>query len=178
MANSAPKYPVNSLIPVDLFVSKKHPGLTHGYLGFADASGNIVYKINREVFKSSAKCKVVLLDSAGNSLVTVHRQDDGSWQGYRGDDHKDVIFKVKRTAKTELEVILVDSATELKVKGCAFQKSCTIYKDNEIVAQTSLMYKLHQLYVKKGKFRLTIFPGSIDHALVAALIVVFLDGKR
>ena len=44
-----------------------------------------------------------------------------------------------------------------------------------VLMQTSLMYKLRQLYAKRNKFRLTIFPGSDDHALVAALVVIFLD---
>ena len=30
------------------------------------------------------------------------------------------------------------------------------------------------VYAKRNKFRLTTFPGSDDHALVAALIVIFL----
>ncbi|KAK9998887.1 hypothetical protein SO802_018490 [Lithocarpus litseifolius] len=108
-----------------------------------------------------------------------------SWQGFTGeDDQKQCIFRVQRTVnkltRTELEVFLVsengeDSASELKVKGCPFQKSCTIYRGNDIVAQTSLMYKLRQLYAKRNKFRLTIFPGSDDHVLVAALVVIFLD---
>ena len=31
------------------------------------------------------------------------------------------------------------------------------------------------VYAKRNKFRLTIFPRSDDHALVAALVVIFLD---
>ena len=31
------------------------------------------------------------------------------------------------------------------------------------------------VYAKRNKFQLTIFPGSDDHALVAALVVIFLD---
>lgn len=172
MADSVPEYPVNVPIPVDLFVSKKHPGLTRGDLGFADASGNIVFKVNR---KSSNK-RVLLLDSEGNPLISMNRHHKGSWEGFKGDeDQKDLIFRVQRKGKTELEVFLVDSASELKLKGSAFQKSCTIYKGNEILAQTSLMYKLRQLFVGRNKFRLTIFPGFVDQALVAALIVIFLN---
>ncbi|KAM3740019.1 hypothetical protein ACB098_08G067800 [Castanea mollissima] len=57
---------------------------------------------------------------------------------------------VNKFTRTELEVFLVgengeDSAFTLKVKGCSFQKSCTIYRGNNFVAQTSLMYKLRQL---------------------------------
>lgn len=44
--------------------------------------------------------------------------------------------------------------------------------------QTSLMYKLRQIYVGRSKFRLTIFPGSIDHSLVVAMVAVFLRGRN
>lgn len=44
--------------------------------------------------------------------------------------------------------------------------------------QTSLMYKLGKAFVGRCKFRLTIFPGSGDHAVVMALIVIFFDGRR
>ncbi|KAK4606815.1 hypothetical protein RGQ29_000879 [Quercus rubra] len=171
-----------SPIPVDLFVSKKHPGLTGGDLGFADASGNVIFRVNRQ---SSPKNKRLFLNSTGNPLISIYRYRNGSWQGFTGeDDQKQCIFRVQRTVnkltRTELEVFLVgengeDSASKLKVKGCPFQKSCTIYRGNDIVAQTSLMYKLRQLYAKRNKFRLTIFPGFDDHALVAALVVIFLD---
>jgi hypothetical protein len=73
MADSAAGYPANAQIPVDLFVSKKHPGLTRGDLGFADASGNIVFKVDRKSSKSSADKRVLLLDSEGNPLISMHR---------------------------------------------------------------------------------------------------------
>ncbi|XP_052305295.1 protein LURP-one-related 7 isoform X3 [Populus trichocarpa] len=156
MASWAPVYPAVVPIPVDLFVSKKHPGL-NGDLGFADSLGNIVFK-------------------------------KGSWQGFKGGDNreKDLIFRVKRTVKkltrTELEVFLVgeisrESTPDFKVKGFPFQRSCTIYRSDSIVAQTSLMYKLHQIYARRSKYRLTIFPGSVDHSLIASLIVIFLYGQ-
>ncbi|KAG7037029.1 Protein LURP-one-related 7 [Cucurbita argyrosperma subsp. argyrosperma] len=63
------------------------------------------------------------------------------------------------------------------MKGFPFQRSCTVYKGNAIVAQTSLMHKLHQICVRRGRFRLTIFPGTVDPSLIVALIVIFFDGR-
>lgn len=63
-------HPTNSQIPVDLFVSKKHPGLPSGDLGFVDSSGNIVYKVTHQSLKSSSNTRV-LLDATGNSLFTL-----------------------------------------------------------------------------------------------------------
>ncbi|XP_050907618.1 protein LURP-one-related 7 isoform X2 [Lathyrus oleraceus] len=145
-------------IPIDLFGSKKHAGLPRGILSFTDASGNIVFK-------------------------------NGNWKCYKGsgDGEKEVMFEVKRTVKTftriELEVIfsgerLNDDVCDLRVIGSPFKRSCSIYKNTDLVAQSSLMYKLNQIYVSRGKFRLTIFPGSIDHALIVALFVIFLNGRK
>ncbi|XVE58948.1 hypothetical protein DITRI_Ditri05aG0004000 [Diplodiscus trichospermus] len=180
----APTHPAKLPIPIDLFVSRKHPGLPRGVLGFADSSGNIVFRVNRQSSKSSSKDKMVLLNSAGNPLISIYRHHDGSWQGFKGNDgEKDLIFKVQRISnkftKTELEVFLVtenqgDLTCDFKVKGCHFQRSCTIYKGDSIVAQTSLMHKLRQIYVRRSKFRLTMFPGSVDPALIVAFVAIFL----
>ncbi|KAG8496137.1 hypothetical protein CXB51_009454 [Gossypium anomalum] len=147
---SAPVYPANAPIPFDLFVSKKHRALPRGVLGFADSSGNIVFKVNRQDSKSSfSHAKAILLDSAGNPLISLYPHNDGSWQGFKGDDgDKDLIFKVQRVltkfTRTELEVYLVSEnqgqgelTCDFKVIGCHFQRSCTIYKGDSIVAQHS-----------------------------------------
>ncbi|KAB2038784.1 hypothetical protein ERO13_D03G143800v2 [Gossypium hirsutum] len=146
---SAPVYPANTPIPFDLFVSKKHRALPRGVLGFADSSGNIVFKVNRQDSKSSfSHAKAILLDSAGNPLISLYPHNDGSWQGFKGDDgDKNLIFKVQRVltkfTRTELEVFLVSEnqgqgelTCDFKVIGCHFQRSCTIYKDQSY-AQTS-----------------------------------------
>lgn len=192
-AGSSSVYPATSKIPVDLFVSKKHPGLTRGEVGFGDASGNIVFRVDLRSPKLDLHLhphKRVLLDSSGNSLISMCRDKNGSWQGYKGNDsgeNEELLFRVERTLnrlnRTELEVFLADenrgdSKSDFKVMGFPFQKSCTIYRGNAIVAQTSLMYKLNQVFVKRGKFRLTIFPGFDDHPFVAALIVIFVYGRK
>ncbi|XP_034895591.1 protein LURP-one-related 7 isoform X2 [Populus alba] len=165
MASWAPVYPAVVPIPVDLFVSKKHPGL-NGDLGFADSLGNIVFKVNFDK-SSKSSFKRVLLDASGNPLITVFRDGKGSWQGFKGGDNReeDLIFRVKRTVKkltrTELEVFLVGEISRVSTPDF----------------KTSLMYKLHQIYARRSKFRLTIFPGSVDHSLIASLIVIFLYGQ-
>ncbi|GLT80700.1 hypothetical protein SLA2020_521250 [Shorea laevis] len=188
MENSVPAYPTNLPIAVDLFVSKKHPGLPHGVLGFADSTGKILFTVNRPSSKSSSTTKKLLLDSAGNPLISVCRHQGGSWEGFRGDDaDNNLLFRVERTrnqfTRTELEVFLdgvnrEDSSPDFKVRGCPFQKSCFIYRGDSIVAQTSLMYKLHQIYAGRSKFRVTLFPGSNDVDLLLALVVIFLDGRK
>ncbi|KAL1192743.1 Protein LURP-one-related 7 [Cardamine amara subsp. amara] len=187
MADSdTPKFQPNpddlKRIPIDLFVSKKLPGLSSGDLGFADSSKNLVFILR----KSSSSLKS-LLDSSGAPLFSISRLHNGIWELHKGDveKRKDLVLMVKRTSnkfnKTELEVsfagnVAEESSQHLVIKGSPFQKSCTIYSQDSIVAQTSLMYKLRQIYVGRSKFRLTIFPGSIDHSLVVAMVAVFLQG--
>ena len=64
-------------IPVDLFGSKKHAGVPRGILAFADASGNIVFKVHRQPpnpnSSSSPKDTKLLLDSNDNPLFSIHR---------------------------------------------------------------------------------------------------------
>ncbi|KAK3218983.1 hypothetical protein Dsin_012953 [Dipteronia sinensis] len=185
-STSISTYPPNLPIPVDLFVSKKHPGLKRGEIGFADSSGDVVFRVLKRHSSSSSSSKRLLVDSSGNSLVSMYHQHEGQWLGFKGDsgEEKDLIFRVKRTlnthTRTEFDVFLVgenqgDTASKFQMKGCPFQKSCTIYRSDSIVAQTSLMYKLRQIFVRRNKFRLTIFPGSVDAALVVALVVIFFD---
>uniref|UniRef100_A0A5B7AXH3 Protein LURP-one-related 7 n=1 Tax=Davidia involucrata TaxID=16924 RepID=A0A5B7AXH3_DAVIN len=194
-SSSPPEYQANFEIPVDLFVSKKHHGLTTagGGLSFTDASGNFVFRVDdsRSDKSTLPRHKRTLLNASGTPLITIYRNQNGSWQGFRGhnSEEKDLIFRVERTLntfrRTEFEVFLVgenweDSKSDFKMKGCPFQRSCTIYKGNSIVAQTSLMYKLgiQKMFVPRCRFRLTIFPGFVDHALVMALIVIFFDGRK
>ncbi|KAK2430485.1 protein LURP-one-related [Trifolium repens] len=180
-------------IPIDLFGSKKHAGVPRGILSFTDASGNIVYKVHRQPPNPSSssppKDTKLLLDSNDNPLFSIHRHQDGTWKCYKGsgDENKELVFGVKRSVKTltrvELEVFisgerLNDDICNLKVIGSPFKRSCSIYKDADLVAQSSLMYKLNQIYVSRGKFRLTIFPGIIDHSLIVALFVIFLNGRK
>ena len=53
---------------------------------------------------------------------------------------------MNKLTRTGLEVFLVgengeDSAFTLKVKGFSFQKSCVIYRGNDIVAQVQIIDK-------------------------------------
>ncbi|ESQ51589.1 hypothetical protein EUTSA_v10017277mg [Eutrema salsugineum] len=173
-------------IPFDLFASKKLPGLSSGDLGFADSSDRLVFILR----KSSSSSLKSLLDSSGVPLFSISRLHNGIWELHKGDvaKRKELVLTVKRTlnrfSKTELDVsfanndIAGESLQHLVIKGCPFQKSCTIYSQDSIVAQTSLMYKLRQIYVGRSKFRLTIFPGSMDHSLVVAMVAVFLQGRK
>ncbi|PSR86216.1 Protein LURP-one-related like [Actinidia chinensis var. chinensis] len=186
---SAPEFQANLQIPIDLFVSKSSGAEGGGGLRFTDSSGNLVFRVERQPPKSSYKR--VLVDASGNHLIYIHRNQNGSWQGFKGDDseEKELLFRVEKTLnafnRTEFKVFPIgengeDSKSDFKIKGSPFYRSCTIYKGDSILAQTSLMYKLgiQKVLVWRHKFRLTIFPGSVDHAFIAALIVIYFHGRK
>lgn len=93
--------------------------------------------------------------------------------------------KVDKLTRTEFDIFLIgeeseDSKTDFKMIGSPFKRSCTIYKGNSIVAETSLMYKLgiQKAFVPRSRFRVTIFPGHSDPALVVSLVAIFFDGRK
>lgn len=188
---SAPEYQANLQIPIDLFVSKKKRGGGGGSGGlrFTDASGNLVYRVERQSHNSTRKR--VLFDASENALIHIARNHKGSWQCFKGNgsEESDLICRVDRTlkafTKTEFEILPAgeigeESKSDFKMKGSPFYRSCTVYRGNSILAQTSLMYKLgiQKVFVWRHRFRLTIFPGFEDHALIAALIVIFFEGRK
>ncbi|CAL5353226.1 unnamed protein product [Camellia sinensis] len=164
-----------------------------------DASGNPLIYIHRNqiVFGYellSGKGLPVLggkgIHGEVKNVTVLHHLRNGSWQGFKRDNSEEVmIFRVERTLnalfRTELDVFPVgengeESKSDFKMKGSPFHRSCTIYSGNSIMAQTSLMYKLgiQKVLVPRHRFRLTIFPGFVDHAFVVALIVIFFDGRK
>ncbi|PIA58084.1 hypothetical protein AQUCO_00500191v1 [Aquilegia coerulea] len=188
-------------IPIDLFISRKRRlGFTHGDLTFTDGSGNLIFRLldhhrsssssitsiitTKDKIKKRSPHVFQLVDSKGNPLISISRNDVG-WQGCKGDS-KELIFEAKKTLQSfrrrEVEVFLGSDSSgglnsSLKMRGFPYQRSCTIYEGNSVVGQTSLMYKLGMAIVGRRRFRLTIFPGTIDHALLVALIVIFYNGS-
>ncbi|KAL7173066.1 hypothetical protein ACSBR2_032521 [Camellia fascicularis] len=141
---AAPEFQANLQMAIDLFVSKKRHGVTRGGgLRFKDSSGNLVFRVERQSHKSALKR--VLFDASGNPLIYIHRNQNGSWQGFKRDNSEEVmIFRVERTLnalfRTELDVFPVgengeESKSDFKMKGSPFHRSCTIYSGNSIMAQ-------------------------------------------
>lgn len=75
MASSAPVHPSTLNIPIDLFVKTKYWSLTLADLSFTDSSGNLVFKVEGQSFKSGAlpPNKRILVDAAGVPLFSMYR---------------------------------------------------------------------------------------------------------
>lgn len=172
-------------IPIDLFVKTNRKGVD-----FSDAFGNLRYKVADASPLSPHTNGLrgrVLLDSSGNSLVSIFRSPDGSWKGFKGDGCEELLFKAEQTLNTfsrvEFNVNLTgeDGAScTFAMRGCVFWRTCTIYQDKLVIAQINLMYKLgfRKHFVGRSKFRVTIFPGFSDYKFIASLVLVFLDGRK
>ncbi|KAJ9535064.1 hypothetical protein OSB04_un001864 [Centaurea solstitialis] len=184
-------------IPIDLFVSKKNPRhriitTSNGFsLRFTDSCSDLVFSVDPI---PSTKHHHLLADSSGETPYSIAHNQKAIWHGYKKEssDEKDLMFRVERTTNTlsrlEFQVYLNltdgdgnPNKSDFKMRGSPFFRSCTIYKGDSIVAQTSLMYKLgmQKVIVPRNKFRLTIFPGGyVDHAFIVAFIAIFFDGRK
>ncbi|KAJ8440193.1 hypothetical protein Cgig2_023958 [Carnegiea gigantea] len=162
-------------IPFDLFVKK-----TLNRVLFTDAYGNLVYvgKSHHHSFLSPSHPSRALFDSSGNPLIAIIRNNDGC--------SEELLFSVEQTlntsSKMEFDIVLVREDAEavaLTMRGCPYWRSCTIYQDKSIVAQTNLMHKLgfKKLFAWRNEFRVTFFPGFSNYNLIAALLLIFLDGR-
>ncbi|GFZ01707.1 hypothetical protein Acr_15g0003160 [Actinidia rufa] len=143
--DEAPEFQANLQIPIDLFVSKSNGADGGDGLRFTDSSGNLVFRVERQSPESSHKR--VLVDASGNRLIYIHHKQNGSWQGFTGNnsEEKDLLFRVERTLnafnRTEFKVFPIgenggeDSKSDFQMKGSPFYRSCTIYKGNSVLAQ-------------------------------------------
>ncbi|CAN4098683.1 unnamed protein product [Withania somnifera] len=189
------KWPPDGQFPFDLFVSKKYKSLLDaGNIQFTDAVGNLFFRVDRRQLNNSladTHHHKLILDASDNTLIRLVRLVKGSWQGFMVSDNeeKELMFTVNRTLNTftklEFDIFLGDghgegAEADLKMKGSAFKRSCTIYKGNSIVAETSLMYTLgfRKHFTPRNRFRVTIFPGFAELSLVVALVVIFFDKRK
>ncbi|KAK1410813.1 hypothetical protein QVD17_37353 [Tagetes erecta] len=159
-------------VAIDLFISKTKKGSN---LKFTDSCSKLVFSVDRH--------RRLLSDSCGNPLIFIshNQKKKASWEGFTSEEKNDPMFRVERTTNTLLRLEFQVTNSDFKMRGSPFFRSCTIYKGDSIVAQTSLMYKLgiQKVLVPRNRFRLTIFPGyPDDHAFIVALTVIFFYGRK
>uniref|UniRef100_A0A7C9FE30 Uncharacterized protein n=1 Tax=Opuntia streptacantha TaxID=393608 RepID=A0A7C9FE30_OPUST len=128
-----------------------------------------------------------LFDSSGNPIIFIFRDNLGSWKAFKEDGRsEELLFRAEQTLNTstkiEFNIVLVREDGEdiaLTMRGCPYWRSCTIYQDKTIVAQTNLMHKfgLKKIFSRRNKSIVTFFPGFSNYNLIAALVLIFLDGR-
>ncbi|XP_072995465.1 protein LURP-one-related 15 [Typha latifolia] len=170
--------------PVDLTVTKKALSMTDGDFAVTDVNGSVVLKVRGRIL--SLRDRRVLLDAAGNPLVTMHEKILSAhhrWQVFRGDstDAKDLLYSVKKSSfiqlKTELDVFLSantgEQCCDFKIKGSYFERSCIVYlgSSNSIIAQMNRQYTVKNVLLGKDTFGVTVYP-NVDYAFIVSLIVI------
>ncbi|KAG0496445.1 hypothetical protein HPP92_000974 [Vanilla planifolia] len=153
-------FPSTWEIPTDYVIRKCRIGFKGGDFKVHDAYGNLVYRIESRSFSSSPRRVVALLDASENPLITSVHLDDG-WQAFRGyswEPH-DLLFTVHKsvqsTFRTEIEICMSaenpsDEKPKYVLKGSPFQRSCTMYLGDSIVAQYELPFTFLDLILIEG----------------------------
>ncbi|GAB4843002.1 hypothetical protein Ancab_012978 [Ancistrocladus abbreviatus] len=171
-------YPVYLVINQNLMTIRKREFI------ISDVYGNVYFTI-KDYFLAIPHRRV-LLDAAGNPLVTLRRKlvtAHRRWQVFRGDSSntKDLLFSAKKSSLiqffTKLDVFLAgntqESAPDFRVKGSFLDLGCTIYlgSTNTDIAQMHRHYKLPTIAVNQDSYGVTV-NANVDYAFIVALIVV------
>ncbi|KAK6943222.1 LURP-one-related [Dillenia turbinata] len=176
--------------PVDISIVKKLCALSEDSFVVSDVNENILFKVKGALF--SLHDRHVLLDAAGNPLVTLIRKmwsAHSRWQVFRGESTEptDLIFSVKRSSifqlKTKLDVFLARNTAEqvpdFTVKGSYFERSCVVFagESENIVAQMHKKRSVQSILFGKDRFNVTVYP-NIDYAFIVSLIVILDEINR
>lgn len=168
--------------PIELTVQRKMLTVTGGDFTVTDANGNIVFKVAGKVL--SLHDRRVLQDIAGNPLLTMKEKTfsmHNRWEAFRGDnsDDQNLLFAAKKSSvfqlKTALDVFMAANKDEklcdFHVKGSYFDRSCTVYHADRIVAEMKRKHTVANVLLGKDTFLVVVQPG-VDYAFIVALIVI------
>ncbi|KAG5582765.1 hypothetical protein H5410_053392 [Solanum commersonii] len=155
--------------PVDLNVVRKLMTWSEGAFGVTDVNGNIVFKVKGKFF--SLRDRRILLDAAGNSLVTFQQKMLSAHRRWQCKKSSLLQFK------TKLDVFLAHNTAEdvcdFRIEGSWLERSCVIYAGNSstIIAQMHRKHTAQSILLGKDNFGVTVYP-NVDYAFVVALIVI------
>ncbi|EPS73959.1 hypothetical protein M569_00797 [Genlisea aurea] len=169
--------------PIDLVILRQLLSLSDGNFIANDVNGNNLFRTRRRIL--SFKDRHVLLDAAGNPLVTFQKKmlsAHGRWKVFRGEstEEKDLIFSVKKSSlfqiKTKLHVFMAPNTSEefpdFRIEGSWFDRSCIIYDSNNVVvAQMHKRHTAQSILLGRDTFGVTVY-SNVDYAFVVALIVI------
>ncbi|GLJ38538.1 hypothetical protein SUGI_0785290 [Cryptomeria japonica] len=168
--------------PIQLTMQRKRLTHTGGDFTVTDSNRNLVFKVAGKLF--SLHDLRLLQDAAGNRLLTIKRKMFSlhrRWEAFRGNisNQQSYAFAAKKSSvfqrKTALDVFMAGNRDEklcdFHVKGSYFDRSCTIYQGNRIVAEMKRKYTVKNVLLGKDTFLVMVQPG-VDYAFIVALIVI------
>ncbi|XP_074562645.1 protein LURP-one-related 15-like [Curcuma longa] len=150
-----------------------------------DLNGDVVFKANGFLFG----CRCLLLDAAGNPLLTIKPKVFSwhqTWRVFRGKSTSpnDLLFSVRKPQifqwKDNFDVVLATNAGDQAVAApCDFKiisrcKKCTICsgESEEIIAQ---MHRKTAFFAR-DKLEVTVNP-NVDYVFILSLIIVLEEIK-
>ncbi|GLJ37056.1 hypothetical protein SUGI_0750810 [Cryptomeria japonica] len=148
-----------------------------------DSIGNLAFRVDN--YDSGYKSEVVLMDAAGNSLLTMRRKRlsmYSEWHAFLKDksDGQKPLFIVRRSfllpTKT-LAQIYVGSVSEKKhpdyqIEGSFANRSCTVYNSSRnIVAEMKRKQVSSEITLGGDVFSVIVQPGY-DQTFVMGLVAI------
>ncbi|KAI4356107.1 hypothetical protein L6164_000154 [Bauhinia variegata] len=172
---------------VDLSIVQKVMSISDGSFVVTDINGTVIFKVKGALL--TLRDRRVLIDAAGNPLVTLRRKDAAGnaivtlykkkmsmherWEVYKGEnsDSNNLLFSVRESSMfqrtVKWDVFLANNSSE---KVCDFrikatQQACVIYaqKDEWIIAEMAT--------VNNGFFEICVNP-NIDYAFIVSLVII------
>ncbi|KAH9288361.1 hypothetical protein KI387_032478, partial [Taxus chinensis] len=103
------------------------------------------------------------------------------WEAFRGDtsDGQNFAFTAKKSSvfqlKMALDVFLVGNKDEkvcdFHVKGSYFDRSCTVYQGDRILAEMKRKHTVANVLLGKDTF-IVVVQAGVDYAFIIALIII------
>lgn len=143
-----------------------------------DAKGNLVFRVDK--YDKSNKGEIVLMDAAGNSLLTIRRKKlslGKHWEIYDGEESANPRFSVRKHAnflqpKSMAHVTRSDSGLVYEVEGSYAQRCCAVYDEGRMaVAEIRRKEEMGGVDFGLDVFRLVVQPG-FDAAVAMAFVVL------
>ncbi|XP_020593466.1 protein LURP-one-related 8-like [Phalaenopsis equestris] len=143
-----------------------------------DAEGNLVFRVDK--YDRSDKGEIVLMDAAGNPLLTIRRKKlslGKHWEIYDGEESVNPRFLVRKHVnflqlKSMAHVTSSDGGLVYEIEGSYTQRSCAVYDERRIaVAEIRRKEEVSGVDFGLDVFRLIVQPG-FDAAVAMAFVVL------
>ncbi|KAK8928642.1 Protein LURP-one-related 8 [Platanthera zijinensis] len=154
-----------------------------------DGKGNLIYRVDNYT-KSGNKGEIVLMDAAGNSLLTIRRKKlslGEHWQIYNGEEAERPLFSVRKHVRLIQSkclahvtscrglppAIVCDAGEGYEVEGSYAQRRCRIYDGRAGLWRRSDGRRRWAAGLRSASdvFRLIVRPG-FDPAVAMAIVIL------
>ncbi|KAK8959690.1 Protein LURP-one-related 8 [Platanthera guangdongensis] len=187
----SPSKPIRSPEAASMLLTVWRKSLLFNCDGFTvfDGKGNLIYRVDNYT-KSGNKGEIVLMDAAGNPLLTIRRKKlslGEHWQIYNGEEAERPLFSVRKHVRLIQSkclahvtscrglppAIVCDAGEGYEVEGSYGQRRCRIYDEKRRTVAEIRRKEAMGGGVAFGLdvFRLIVRPG-FDPAVAMAIVML------